>query len=54
MISLGYGLGGTALTVAVLSLGVNLLCTGLFIVWVKSLLGSAEREGQGSFSKATA
>jgi Na+:H+ antiporter len=54
VISLGYGLGGTALTVAVLSLGVNLLCTGLFIVWMKGLLGSAEREGKGSFSKATA
>jgi Kef-type K+ transport system membrane component KefB len=54
VISLGYGLGGTALTVAVLSLGVNLLCTGLFILWVKGLLASAEREGQGSFTKAIA
>lgn len=39
VISIGYGLGGPALTVAVLSLAVNLLCTGGFIVIVKQLLG---------------
>lgn len=38
VISLGYGLGGPALTVAVLSLALNLLCTGLFIVAVKKLI----------------
>jgi Kef-type K+ transport system membrane component KefB len=52
VISLSYGLGGTALTVAVLSLGVNLLLTGVFILWVKGLIGSVERTGEGSFSKA--
>lgn len=54
VISLSYGLGGTALTVAVLSLGVNLLLTGLFILWVKRLIGWVERTGQGSFAKARA
>jgi Kef-type K+ transport system membrane component KefB len=39
VISIGYGLGGPALTVAVLSLSLNLLCTGAFILIVKRLLG---------------
>jgi Kef-type K+ transport system membrane component KefB len=38
VISLSYGLGGPALTVAVLSLALNLLCTGLFIAAVQALL----------------
>lgn len=38
VVSLSYGLGGPALTVAVLSLALNLLGTGLFIVIVKRLL----------------
>lgn len=38
LISLSYGLGGPTLTVAVLSLALNLLCTGLFIMVVKRLL----------------
>jgi Kef-type K+ transport system membrane component KefB len=38
VISLSYGMGGPALTVAVLSLALNLLCTGLFIMVVKKLL----------------
>lgn len=37
VISLSYGLTGPALTVAVLSLALNLLCTGLFIWSVKKL-----------------
>jgi Kef-type K+ transport system membrane component KefB len=39
VISLSYGLGGPALTVAVLSLALNLLLTGVFIVAVKRLIG---------------
>ncbi len=39
VVSMGYGLGGTALTVAVLSLTLNLLLTGVFILWVKQLIG---------------
>ena len=38
VVSLSYGLGGPVLTVAVLSLALNLLCTGLFIVVVKKLI----------------
>lgn len=38
VISLTYGLGGPTLTVAVLSLALNLLCTGLFILIVKKLI----------------
>jgi len=38
VISLGYGLGGPLVTVAVLSLAVNLLLTGFFIWIVKRLL----------------
>ncbi len=38
VISLSYGLGGPTLTVAVLSLAVNLLLTGVFIAVVKRLI----------------
>jgi hypothetical protein len=38
VIALSYGLSGPTLTVAVLSLSLNLLCTGLFIVIVKKLI----------------
>lgn len=38
VVSLSYGLGGTALTVAVLSLALNLLLTGMFIAAVKKLI----------------
>jgi len=38
VVSLGYGISGTATTVALLSLALNLFLTGLFIVWVKRLL----------------
>jgi hypothetical protein len=38
VISLSYGLAGPALTVAVLSLAFNLLCTGIFIWCVKQLI----------------
>jgi len=38
VVSLGYGLGGTALTVAVLSLALNLLLTGVFILAVRRLM----------------
>lgn len=39
VVSIGYGLGGIALTVAVLSLALNLLLTGVFIIAVKKLIG---------------
>ncbi|MCE2983246.1 MAG: hypothetical protein LW832_06735 [Parachlamydia sp.] len=39
VVSMSYGLGGIALTVAVLSLALNLLLTGVFIIAVKKLIG---------------
>jgi Kef-type K+ transport system membrane component KefB len=44
VVSLSYGIGGPALTVAVLSLAVNLLCSGFFIWAVKRLLTGVPRE----------
>ena len=41
VVALSYGLGGPALTIAVLSLALNLLLTGPLIVVVKRLLGPA-------------
>lgn len=38
VISLGYGIGGPIVTVAVLSLALNLMLTGVFIWYVKRLL----------------
>ena len=40
VIALSYGIAGPALTVAVLSLAVNLMATGVFIMIVKKLLAS--------------
>jgi Kef-type K+ transport system membrane component KefB len=40
VVSLSYGLGGPMLTVAVLSLALNLVCTGLFVVVVKKLIAA--------------
>jgi Kef-type K+ transport system membrane component KefB len=40
VIALSYGLAGPSLTVAILSLALNLLCTGVFIVVVKKLLAA--------------
>jgi len=48
VISLGYGLGGTPLTIAVLSLALNLLCTGFFILAVKRLLNSSGKALEGT------
>ncbi len=42
VISLSYGIGGPAITVAMLSLALNLLCTGLFIAVVKNLLSKKQ------------
>ena len=42
IISISYGIGGAMITVAMLSLALNLLLTGIFIVAVKKLLTSVE------------
>jgi len=47
ILSLGYGIGGIMVTVAALSLALNILLTGVFIVMVKRLLGSVPRERKG-------
>lgn len=39
VVSIGYGLSGIALKVAVLSLALNLLLTGVFIIAIKKLIG---------------
>lgn len=39
VVSMSYGLGGMALTVAILSLALNLFLTGAFIIIVKKLIG---------------
>jgi Kef-type K+ transport system membrane component KefB len=44
VISLGYGIGGPIVTVAVLSLALNLLLTGVFIWFVKRLLAGLPAE----------
>jgi hypothetical protein len=41
VVSLSYGIGGPMVAVAILSLALNLALTGVFIVLVKRLLGSA-------------
>ena len=40
-IALGYNLGGPALAISVLAIVLNLILTGLFIIWVKKLTLSA-------------
>ncbi|WNG45865.1 sodium:proton antiporter [Archangium minus] len=44
VVSLGYGISGTATTVALLSLALNLLLTGLFILVVRRLLAAPRSE----------
>lgn len=43
VVSLGYGIGGPAVTIAMLSLALNLLCTGFFISYVKKLISSGKQ-----------
>lgn len=45
IISLSYGIGGPIVTIAMLSLALNLVLTGAFIWVVRRLLASAERAG---------
>lgn len=37
-IAIGYNLGGPALVISVLTLVLNLILTGIFVVWVKNSL----------------
>ena len=45
VLALGYGIGGSMVTVAALSLSVNLLLTGVFIWIVKVLINSVPKAG---------
>jgi len=54
VISLSYGIGGPIVTVAMLSLALNLLLTGVFIYIVKQLTGSLPAYGQRTPSESTA
>jgi hypothetical protein len=54
VVSLGYGIGGPMIPVAVLSLALNLALTGIFILAVKRLLADAERERALVGSRAAA
>jgi hypothetical protein len=47
VLSLSYGIGGPVVTVAMLSLALNLVLTGLFIVLVRGLLAGV-REPQAA------
>lgn len=47
IISISYGIGGPMITVAMLSLALNLLLTGFFIVAVRKLLGGVEADMNG-------
>jgi Kef-type K+ transport system membrane component KefB len=51
VISLSYGLTGPTITVAVLSLALNLLCTGMFIVAVKKLIARSDEQASQFNSK---
>ncbi len=44
IISLSYGIGGPVITIAMFSLALNLLLTGVFILAVQSLIRSAAKE----------
>lgn len=54
VISLSYGIGGPIVTVAMLSLALNLLLTGVFIYIVEQLTGSLPAYGQLTPSEITA
>ncbi|HAC21214.1 MAG TPA: sodium:proton antiporter [Porphyromonadaceae bacterium] len=49
-IAIGYNLGGPVLVISVLSIVLNLLLTGLFIVWVKQLAMRQQQKEQPGLS----
>jgi len=48
VLSLSYGIGGPIVTVAMLSLALNLSLTGLFILWVRRLIAGVPQSPQGA------
>lgn len=53
VISLSYGIGGPVVVIAMLSLTLNLILTGVFIWLVRRLLASAERDRAGQAALGT-
>ena len=55
-IALGYNLGGPALIISALTLVLNLILTGGFVVWVKrlALRSAAPEEGPAAGSETAA
>ncbi len=51
VLALGYGIGGSMMTVAALSLVINLLLTGVFIWFVKRLINSVPDEAGSLLNK---
>jgi hypothetical protein len=47
VVSVSYGIAGPALTVAVWSLALNLLCSGFFVLIIKSLIAPRQGEATG-------
>ena len=45
-ISIGYNLGGPALMISVLTLVLNLILTGFFVIWVRRLTKSAMEQNK--------
>ncbi|MEP0841590.1 MAG: hypothetical protein HRF43_02620 [Phycisphaerae bacterium] len=54
VISLSYGIGGSVVVIAMLSLALNLALTGVFIWWVKRLLAPSARGCRGEVATAAA
>jgi hypothetical protein len=45
VLSLSYGIGGPIVTIAMLSLALNLVLTGVFILWIKKLIAPVYAPG---------
>ena len=54
VLSLSYGIGGPIVTVAMLSLALNLLLTGVFIIIVKRLIGAGDDAAPAADAAASA
>ena len=53
VLSLSYGIGGPVVTVAMISLALNLALTGIFIVFVKKLIAGVPESAPTSLAPAT-
>jgi hypothetical protein len=53
LVSLGYGLGGPMILAAMLSLALNLILTGVFILLVKRLVASESTQARADLRPGT-